>query len=56
MRYIYLVLPTINGEISGNAFISLSLDINFGEEVTIYKIDLHSLEVYEICMDWQIYF
>lgn len=48
MDYIYLIIPTINGEINGDAIVSLSIDYDF-PEVTIYKIDLNTMEVIEIC-------
>jgi len=39
IEIIYLVIPTINGEIIGDAVITLSLDYDFGE-ITIYEINL----------------
>lgn len=38
MRYFYFVIPTINGEIVGEPYITFSLDYDFKEEVTIYMV------------------
>lgn len=46
MEKIYLVIPTINGEINGDAYVTLSLDYDF-PEVVIYEINLKTLEVIE---------
>lgn len=55
MDYIYLIIPTINGEINGDAIISLNKEFiappkkeYLYDEVTIYKINLKTMEVEEI--------
>lgn len=48
MKKIYLIIPTINGEINGNPYITLSLDYDFVGENTIYCIDLETLYVSEV--------
>lgn len=47
-KIIYLIIPTINGEINGDAYITLSIDKVFFNEVTIYEINLNNLIVKEI--------
>lgn len=47
-KYIFLVIPTINGEISGEPFISLTIDEDLTDEFVIYQINLYTLEVIRI--------
>lgn len=55
MKYIYLIIPTICGEINGDAIVSLYVDFvpplgkeYLFSEVTIYRINLNTLEVIEV--------
>lgn len=47
---IYFIIPTINGEISGDPYIFKDIELlkYIDEEVTIYKINLNTLEVFEL--------
>ena len=44
---IYLIIPTINGAIDADPYITLSLDYIF-EEAVIYEINLNTLEIEEV--------
>lgn len=48
IKVIYLIIPTINGEINGDPYITLSIDKVFFGEVTIYEININTLEVKEV--------
>lgn len=47
LKYIFLVIPTINGEIFGEPFVSLTIDEDLTDEFVIYQINLYTLEVIE---------
>lgn len=49
MIFIYFIIPTINGEISGEPYIFRDKELlkYINEEATIYKINLNTLEVFE---------
>lgn len=50
MNFVYFIVPTINGEISGEAYIFKDKELlkEINEEVTIYKINLNTLEVFKL--------
>ena len=50
MNFIYFIIPTINGEIAGAPYIFKDTEFlkYIKEESTIYKIDLNTLEVFEL--------